>query len=298
MMTDTETLAEKVGADGRKTYQHRSQSLFKAVDTDGSGQIDKAEFGKLYDLIKVECEAELAKEAQLEKDAKRSKRQMKMAFCVAGLMFAALLIVISAMAGVTYALIEGTKETHVKGSTMIGTDGTPVGTTESLVSVPMYVAPVLPLSTLAKVKSVDVTIAEKTAFYKNVKTHMTIVEVRKFNSTFVEMLSSIDGRSLVIINGQAYVLSLPAKSGRGIQAVLNNELTAAESAASKIYPVCSADVECSAFKVSDADVSQLTSQADTELTNIGIAAAGGRRLDSVSVEVSLGIVSVSGTKDC
>ena len=38
-MTDTETLAEKVGADGRKTYQHRSQSLFKAVDTDGSGEV-------------------------------------------------------------------------------------------------------------------------------------------------------------------------------------------------------------------------------------------------------------------
>ena len=50
----------------------RKQSLFAAVDTDNSGQIDKAEFGKLYDLIKLEVNAELAKEAELKKDATRT----------------------------------------------------------------------------------------------------------------------------------------------------------------------------------------------------------------------------------
>ena len=56
----------------------RKQSLFAAVDTDQSGQIDANEFGKLYDLIKLEVNAELAKEAELKKDATRSKRQLKM----------------------------------------------------------------------------------------------------------------------------------------------------------------------------------------------------------------------------
>ena len=107
------TLGEKVGEDGRKTYQHRSGSLFQAVDSDGSGQIDKEEFGKLYDLIKVEVQAELDKEAALEKSAAKAKRMTKMMGMLTAVLLGVLALSVAANFAVMYTVADQMKDTKV-----------------------------------------------------------------------------------------------------------------------------------------------------------------------------------------
>lgn len=99
--------------DGRKTYQHRKQSLFGQIDSDGSGQIDKAEFGKLYDLIKIEAEQELAKEAALEKKAQKSERKVKMFACIAASLLVLLGISVAANFATSYMAADLMKDTMV-----------------------------------------------------------------------------------------------------------------------------------------------------------------------------------------
>jgi len=107
--------------DGRKTYMHRKQSLFNQIDSDSSGQIDKNEFGKLYDLIKIEAEQELAKEAALEAKATKSARKTKMALCVAGVLLAFLGISVAANCAVVYLVTDTLKDTAVKDDAIMRT---------------------------------------------------------------------------------------------------------------------------------------------------------------------------------
>jgi hypothetical protein len=99
--------------DDRKTHQHRKQSLFQAIDSDGSGQIDKNEFGKLYDVIKAEAQQELAKEAALENKAKKSERRTKMFACVSAILLAFLGISVVANFAVSYVAANMMKDTFV-----------------------------------------------------------------------------------------------------------------------------------------------------------------------------------------
>merc|ERR1712227_1067674 len=65
----------------------RKDSLFRLVDTDGSGTIDAQEFAVLYDAIKKDLAEELEKEAAIQKEAASAKRRVKML-----LLFAAVLV--------------------------------------------------------------------------------------------------------------------------------------------------------------------------------------------------------------
>lgn len=80
------TIAEKLAKDGSTVSQHRSGSLFGMVDEDGSGTIDRSEFGKLYDAIKAEVSLEHAKEAELERKKNQAQRKLKIISIIALIM--------------------------------------------------------------------------------------------------------------------------------------------------------------------------------------------------------------------
>jgi len=105
------TVTQKLAADGTTVSQHRSMSLFKMVDEDGSGQIDKSEFGKLYDAIKAEVNQEYAKERDLERKALRSSRQVKVVSLVAVFLFAVVAVSVAANAALTFLVVDKAKTT-------------------------------------------------------------------------------------------------------------------------------------------------------------------------------------------
>merc|ERR1719321_371214 len=79
----------------------RKDSLFRLVDTDGSGTIDAQEFAVLYDAIKKDLAEELEKEAELQKEASSAKRRFKMLL----LFVAVLLSFLAASVAANFAVI-------------------------------------------------------------------------------------------------------------------------------------------------------------------------------------------------
>ena len=102
--------------DDRKTYEHRKSSLFKDIDQDGSGQIDQSEFSKLYDLIKTEAQAELAKEAELASKTATANRKVKILSMIAIAMAAFLAVSVAANFAVMFYVVDGAVKTSANSS--------------------------------------------------------------------------------------------------------------------------------------------------------------------------------------
>jgi len=108
--------------------ERRATTLFKAADLDGSGQIDRTEFGKLYDVIKIEVEQELAKEQALENKVRKGKRNTRMAMMVSAVLLAFLGVSVGANCAVMWVVVNNLKDTEVQGALMTDRKGEAVAT--------------------------------------------------------------------------------------------------------------------------------------------------------------------------
>jgi len=127
------------------------EEMFGLVDVDGSGEISKDEFAKLYRKIADTVRADVAKEQAIEGELKITKRRANMLMGIACALFLFLGISTAATGVVTFALLQATKEVKV------GSDGSltnPDGSIVRTAGAPLHASKVYPNATDAHMKSV------------------------------------------------------------------------------------------------------------------------------------------------
>jgi hypothetical protein len=137
-----------------------------------------------------------------------------------------------------------------------GTD-TIAKTATATQDVPLLVAPVLDLETLGNVKSLKVQYYDNDAYSDPIEALLSIVAVRKHNSTYVEFVTDVMGEKIEVINGEAVLVQYPTQT---------NDLEMP-----KAFEICSANATCSAFKASGIDVDAAYGLAREELHKAGFA---------------------------
>jgi hypothetical protein len=126
---------------------------------------------------------------------------------------------------------------EVKGSSKV------VKTATATESVPLFTAPVLPFDTLSAVQSLMVSYHDGE---NDVQTQLTVAGVRKHNSTFVEFVTTVEGETVRIRNGESELVKEDVK-----------------------FPLCSANATCASFDAAGIDVDEMTRLAADELRAAG-----------------------------
>lgn len=169
-----------------------------------------------------------------------------------------------------------TRPTHLSGSMLVATDGNVVQTAVATTPVPLYLAPVIPMEAISKVKAIDVEYAVGSPLNAAVRAHLEVVEARQINTTFAEFITGTPGRSIAMLNGEAFILdNAPGGLTGFLSASTTLELAAYGNM--KTYEVCAADVSCSAFSVSAEEAQDAFVRADTALAAAGFATESSRR---------------------
>jgi len=238
-----------------KTHELRKDSLFNMVDETKTGSIDKAEFSNLFDVIRSEAEAENNEKMAMAKKQAATKRKTKLFGCVAAVMGVFLAVSVAANFAVIFSVVDGAMKTTVSTTGFLEVKGSDqiVQTAEAMESIPMLVAPVLPIEKLASVKTLKVRYMDGTT---TTEAHMSIAGVRKHNSTYVEFITTVPGEVVVLLNGAASLVKNPTFANKFPEPL--------------VLPICSANAECSAFHTTGIDTELLMKQATDELTNIGV----------------------------
>jgi hypothetical protein len=241
----------------------RKDSLFRLVDTDGSGSIDAQEFAVLYDAIKKDLAEELEKEAALEKEASSARRRFKMLLLFVAVLVSFLAASVAANFAVIFTVVDEAITTTTSSSGLLEVKGSDMVAKTAIATqdVPLVVAPALDLETLSNVKSLKLTYND---FSNVVETQLFVVGVRKHNVTFVEFITNVAGETVEVLNGVASLVRYP---------------TDAQGQRPSRFNICSANATCSAFRASgiDADAALDQARADLEASGFGDAA---RRLQS------------------
>jgi len=259
-------LSFRKSANVDRVTDKRQDSLFRLVDTDGSGTIDAQEFAVLYDAIKKDLAEELEKEAQLQKEASSARRRVKMLLLFVAVLVSFLAASVAANFAVIFTVVDQAVTTTASSTGLLEVKGsdTIAKTAIAAQDIPLMVAPALDMDTLSEVKSLKVTYG--TGMGQRVQAQLSIVGVRKHNSTFVEFVTDIAGETVETLNGVANLVRYPNAA---------NGLTRPRKLA-----ICSANATCSAFRASGIDINAALDLARTELARSGFHEAS-RRLDPI-----------------
>ena len=153
------------------------------------------------------------------------------------------------------------------GQVAMSSDGEILSTADARVPVPLVALPVLPLSILSNVRTLTAKIIDA-GLNTTVQTSFTITEVRHVNATFSELLTAVPGRSIVVLNGVAFVYQARSARATFTDFLLGGSADAALGGQATF--ICAADVVCSAFKLPAAmDVDGLIAQATDALHQQG-----------------------------
>lgn len=248
------TLAADLKDKGKRLSEVRRGSAFDLV-AKGGDEITREQFEKLHDVIAAEMEAEMEAAATLAKKAAAVKRKLKLFICaLASLMFVLTLSLLGNFF-IIFFVVDGQVKTtttsngllEAKNSDMI------VKTAIATEDVPLIVAPVLDLDTLADVKMLKASYNDGLNY---VEAELGISGVRKYNTTFVEFITTVDGETVEVLNGQASLVRR------------------VEGARPLRYGICSANATCSAFRASGIDANAALDRAAQELKQHGFSAAG------------------------
>ena len=164
-----------------------------------------------------------------------------------------------------FSVAHPTKATAVLASNA----GEPIGTTEARVEVPLGIAPKLPFSALAKVKSLSATyVLNETTLSAT----LSVAEVRKVNDSLVELASEVPGRSAVVLNGNAFLVE-GAPAGGFVEVLSTRDTSVVRSL--RMFPICASSVSCASFTLS-ADEAAVVNEEKERL----LEEANGRRLQS------------------
>jgi hypothetical protein len=239
-----------------------ADKLFDSVDKDKSGMVDKQEFMKLHEGIVAATRAQVAREAALaeEKDlhkaeSMKERAAKQKAYKLLGLAVGVVIFLLAMLGGMIVAINYAMKEQYVSTSTLTDASGNVLASTTAVVALPLIAAPVVPVQQLAQVEHLSVSYsADESA--DPVTLLFKISRVSLYNNTAVSFLAS-SGDTVNVINGQTYVT-----------------LTSGAS-----YPICAADVSCSALTIEDYDAAeQLEQEARDALAAAGFSAPDRRQL--------------------
>jgi hypothetical protein len=225
--------------------------ILQHLDADKSGAIDAREFAVLYDAIKKDLEEELSHQAALEKEASSATRKFKMLLLFVAVLVSFLAASVAANFAVLFTFVDSAITTATTTSGLLQAKGSDsiVKTAIATQDVPLMAAPALDIDTLSEVKSLKV--VYRSVAGERIEAQMTVVGVRKHNSTFVEFVTSVGGETVEALNGVASLVRYPSSS---------NRLTTPIK-----HVVCSANATCSAFKTTGVDVAAALELARSEL---------------------------------
>merc|ERR1711988_1900373 len=99
-MGSAEQLSFRKSANIDRVTDKRKDSLFRLVDTDGSGTIDAQEFAVLYDAIKKDLAA------ALEKEASSARRRFKMLLLFVAVLVSFLAASVAANFAVIFTVVD------------------------------------------------------------------------------------------------------------------------------------------------------------------------------------------------
>jgi hypothetical protein len=235
----------------------RKYSLFRLVDTDGSGTIDAQEFAVLYDAIKKDLAEELEKEAALAKEASSARRRFKMLLLFVAVLVSFLAASVAANFAVIFTVVDQAITTTTTQTGLLEVKGTDTIAKMAIATheVPLVVAPALDLDTLAAAKSLKIKYRSEAGGSQTIEAQVSVVAVRKHNATYVEFVTDVEGDIVEVLNGQAYLSRQPTP-GNGLEAP-------------SLYEICAANATCSAFSASGIDVDAALELAKQELVAAG-----------------------------
>lgn len=254
------TSKEKVGIplaalnpdfDGDGKIEKDERALFDqlvAADADGTGSLNAREFYTVLNSF-----------VKTQNNLKRYK-----VLALIGLVLS-LLLALSNL-GTSAAVAVMSQEQYVKkpdaqdaGQPMMtNSDGAVIAVVKSETKLPLYAAPVVPMSKLKTVESLEVTYTDGdlTQGIVDVKASLKVRDVKVYSTTRV-----------------AFELA----SGGSVK-VWDGDVTYFDSTGDS-RPLCAADMDCSAFSVDDVEQAEvLLAEADAALEAIGVAVPTRRRL--------------------
>ena len=91
----------------------KKQALFDAIDSDGSGQISKNEFERMYSSMKSAIEQEHAEQTKVAMSLEAAKKRSRPAWRLSGLLVFVLMFLLVGNMGLMYKVVQLTKESHV-----------------------------------------------------------------------------------------------------------------------------------------------------------------------------------------
>lgn len=104
----------------------KANTFFDQVDRDGDGSIDRAEFGKVYDLLQDHVREEHRQEKEAEKKISNAKRRVKLMGSMLVVLFIVLAISIVGNFLTTDAVIKMSKDQYVNNGIVTSKDGKPI----------------------------------------------------------------------------------------------------------------------------------------------------------------------------
>ena len=135
--------------------------LFRLADKDNSGSISRDEFEELHKLVVADAQRDAAKLIEQSARTTRAKRKNKALFGFSCALFLSLVTSVFANLGMIYWIVNTQVRTEADEAsatlTAKDTNGTVVKVATAQQSVPLRLAPLLPIDTLAEVKTLTLT---------------------------------------------------------------------------------------------------------------------------------------------
>ena len=130
MSRNTIAVAEHLANIDRTDVDVTAKQLFEAIDRDGDGSVDAAEFESAYKSIKSAIQKEHANEKALEDKVRQSKRRVKLCSALAAFAFVIIVVLLAGNAGLVYMMMKASRETFVSSASLIDREGHTVQTAQ------------------------------------------------------------------------------------------------------------------------------------------------------------------------
>ena len=230
--------------------------LFRLADKDNSGSISRGEFEELHKLVVADAQRDAAKLIEQSARTTRAKRKQKALFGFSCVLFLSLVTSVFANLGMIYWIVNTQVRTEADESsatlTAKDTNGTVVKVATAQQSVPLRLAPLLPIDTLAEVKTLTLTRPS------DANASEVVVEAHAIDAVSWHSQTKVDFHT-----------------ARGMTIEVADGAATLRNSAGATAPICSAEASCSAFQASGIDVDALDAEMDALL---GVEEGKSRRL--------------------
>ena len=220
--------------------------LFRLADKDNSGSISRDEFEELHKLVVADAQRDAAKLIEQSARTTRAKRKNKALFGFSCVLFLSLVTSVFANLGMIYWIVNTQVRTEADESsatlTAKDTNGTVVKVATAQQSVPLRLAPLLPIDTLAEVKTLTLTRPS------DANASEVVVEAHAIDAVSWHSQTKVDFHT-----------------ARGMTIEVADGAATLRNSAGATAPICSAEASCSAFQASGIDVDALDAEMDALL---------------------------------